>query len=81
MEAYEEEYASKLAHGEPETPMSPYDSMDEDYTSQDDMDIGDSSEVQKHPEASANASSPYFAAHSPFIERHSLAIDDVPCGE
>src|SRR3954468_2561606 len=32
---------------EPETPPSPYDSMDESYTSQDDMDTGDSSEVHK----------------------------------
>src|SRR3954468_14230087 len=32
---------------EPETPPSPYDSMDESYTLQDDMDTRDSSEVHK----------------------------------
>ena len=45
MEAYKEEYASKPAQGEPENPPSPYDSMEDDYTVQDDMDTGDSSEV------------------------------------
>ena len=47
MEEYEQEHVSKQTQGEPETPPSPYDSMDESYTSQDDMDTGDSSEVYK----------------------------------
>src|SRR4051812_35318307 len=47
MEEYEQEHVSKQMQGEPEISPSTYDSMDESYTSQDDMDTGDSSEVHK----------------------------------
>src|SRR3954463_3778166 len=47
MEEYEQDHASKPTQGEPENSPSPYDSMDESYTSHDDMDTGDSSEVHK----------------------------------
>src|SRR3954468_23803808 len=47
MEKYEEKHASNPTQGEPLNPPSPYDIMDESYTSQDDMNTGDSSEVHK----------------------------------